>query len=88
MVLGAPDYYYRFGFRTAELFGLENEYGASEEFMALELKIGSITPGLVRYAPEFSGLTSAISDCSTGKAPRRCKLYNLACAHGKSAARE
>lgn len=60
VVLGTPEYYHRFGFRSADLFGLENEYGASEEFMALELKIGSITPGLVRYASEFSDLTVAL----------------------------
>jgi putative acetyltransferase len=60
VVLGAPEYYHRFGFRNAELFGLENEYGASEEFMALELKTGSITPGPVRYASEFSDLASAL----------------------------
>ena len=60
VVLGAPEYYHRFGFRTAELFGLENEYGASEEFMALELKTGSITPGLIRYASEFSDLASVL----------------------------
>ena len=51
---------HRFGFRSAELFGLENEYGASEEFMALELKTGSITPGLARYASEFSDLASVL----------------------------
>jgi putative acetyltransferase len=60
VVLGAPEYYHRFGFRNADLFGLENEYGAGEAFMALELKTGSITPGLVRYAPEFSDLTGAL----------------------------
>jgi putative acetyltransferase len=60
VVLGAPEYYQRFGFRSADLFGLENEYGAGEEFMALELKTGSITPGLVRYAPEFSDLAGSI----------------------------
>jgi putative acetyltransferase len=60
VVLGAPEYYHQFGFRSAVLFGLENEYGASEEFMALELKTGTMTPGLIRYAPEFSDLTGAI----------------------------
>jgi putative acetyltransferase len=58
VVLGAPEYYRRFGFKNANLFNLENEYGAGEAFMALELKTGSITPGLVRYAPEFSELAS------------------------------
>ena len=59
VVLGAPEYYHRFGFRSADLFGLENEYSANKSFMALELKTGSITPGLVHYAPEFSDLASA-----------------------------
>jgi putative acetyltransferase len=56
VVLGAPEYYQRFGFRNAGLFNLKNEYGAGDAFMALELKDGSITAGLVRYAPEFSEL--------------------------------
>ena len=60
VVLGAPEYYHRFGFTSADLFGLENEYGAGESFMALELKTGSITPGLIRYASEFSDLASAL----------------------------
>ena len=58
VVLGAPEYYRRFGFRNAGLFRLENEYGAGDAFMALELKDGSITAGLVRYAPEFSELAT------------------------------
>lgn len=60
VVLGAPEYYHRFGFRSANLFGLNNEYGARDAFMALELKTGSITPGLVGYAPEFADLASAL----------------------------
>jgi putative acetyltransferase len=60
VVLGEPEYYHRFGFRRADLFGLENEYGAGKAFMALELKTASITPGLVRYASEFSDLNGAV----------------------------
>jgi putative acetyltransferase len=60
VVLGEPEYYHRFGFRSADLFELKNEYGASEVFMALELKTASITPGLVRYESEFSNLTGAL----------------------------
>ena len=70
VVLGAPEYYHRFGFRSADLFGLKNEYGARDEFMVLELKTGSITPGLIRYASEFSDLPSALREGSTGKAAR------------------
>jgi putative acetyltransferase len=58
VVLGAPEYYQRFGFRNAGLFRLENEYGAGDAFMALVLKEGAITAGLVRYAPEFSELAT------------------------------
>jgi putative acetyltransferase len=36
VVLGAPEYYRRFGFRSANLFELENEYGAGDAFMALD----------------------------------------------------
>lgn len=60
VVLGAPEYYHRFGFKSADLFGLENEYGASEAFMALELKTGSMTRGLIRYASEFSNLANSL----------------------------
>ena len=56
--LGAPEYYQRFGFRNASLFRLKNEYGADDAFMTLALKKGSITAGLVRYAPEFSELAT------------------------------
>jgi putative acetyltransferase len=33
VVLGAPEYYQRFGFRSANLFKLEYEYGAGEAFI-------------------------------------------------------
>lgn len=58
VVLGDPAYYQRFGFQTAALFGLENEYGAHEEFMALELRRGCLrgVAGVVQYAPEFNQL--------------------------------
>jgi putative acetyltransferase len=56
VVLGEPEYYGRFGFTRASTFGLDNEYGADEAFMVLELKAGALPPGggLVRYAPEFA----------------------------------
>jgi putative acetyltransferase len=56
VVLGAPRYYSRFGFRPASRFGLENEYGVDEEFMAQELTPGGLSgvKGLVKYQPEFS----------------------------------
>lgn len=57
VVLGDPDYYGRhFGFRSAALWHLFDEYGGGEAFQALELQPGTIpcTGGAVRYAPEFA----------------------------------
>jgi putative acetyltransferase len=58
VVLGAPGYYHRFGFRRARAEGLCNEYGIDEEFMVLELRPGALTgvSGVVRYDPEFSAV--------------------------------
>jgi putative acetyltransferase len=55
VVLGEPEYYGRFGFERASARGLDNEYGADEAFMVLEVVPGSLPAqgGLVRYAPEF-----------------------------------
>ena len=53
VVLGSPEYYHRFGFETAGEHGLENEYGAGEEFMVL-LFTDRPASGLVRYAAEFA----------------------------------
>jgi len=56
VLLGDPDYYRRFGFRTAATLGLACEFEAPEEaFMALELAPGALAgaSGLVRYEPEF-----------------------------------
>ena len=56
VLVGEPRYYARFGFRPAKTFGLDNEYGVTDEFMALELRAGCLDGirGLVRYAPEFA----------------------------------
>jgi putative acetyltransferase len=56
VVLGEPDYYHRFGFKSASLWGVTNVYGVDAPFMALELRPDSILPGLALYAPEFAGL--------------------------------
>ncbi len=37
VVLGEPDYYRRFGFKTASFWGLNSIYGVDEPFKALEL---------------------------------------------------
>jgi putative acetyltransferase len=58
VVVGAPEYYHRFGFRRALPAGLTNEYGVDEEFMVIELRPGSLSGlrGLVKYSPEFEAL--------------------------------
>lgn len=59
VVLGHRDYYPRFGFQAASTWQLDNEYGANEAFMAMELVPGGIPAqgGLVKYGPEFSLFT-------------------------------
>lgn len=61
VVLGNPRYYSRFGFRRAAAFGLGNEFGADEAFMALELRPGALagTQGVVKYAAEFAEFDEA-----------------------------
>jgi putative acetyltransferase len=53
VVLGSPEYYHRFGFETASEHGLENEYGAGDEFMVIDFTHRPLS-GLVQYAPEFA----------------------------------
>ena len=53
VVLGSPEYYHRFGFEKADEHGLENEYGAGEEFMVLHFTDRPAS-GLVRYVSEFA----------------------------------
>jgi putative acetyltransferase len=53
VLLGSPEYYHRFDFQTASAFGLQNEYGADEEFMILNLSGRELPRGLVRYVEEF-----------------------------------
>jgi putative acetyltransferase len=59
VVLGEPEYYQRFGFRRASLFGLGNEYGVDDPFMVLELRLDGLpkVPGTVRYVKVFSEVT-------------------------------
>ncbi len=56
VVLGHPDYYPRFGFARASAVGLDNEYGADEAFMVLELRPRALPAdgGLVKYGAEFA----------------------------------
>lgn len=55
VVLGHTKYYPRFGFVRAKDYRLENEYGAGNAFMVLELEKGALQRigGLVKFAPEF-----------------------------------
>ena len=56
VLLGDPGYYRRFGFERASRFGLGNEYGVDEEFMAVEILPGCLPRdcGVVSYAREFT----------------------------------
>lgn len=60
VVLGSPEYYARFGFKKASLYGLGNEYAADEAFMAIELALGALerARGVVIYSPEFGVFTT------------------------------
>ena len=55
VVLGHVHYYPRFGFVRAQDAGLDNEYGATDAFMVLELIPGGLTGvrGVVKFGPEF-----------------------------------
>lgn len=53
VVLGAPEYYKRFGFQKASAFGIGNEYGVDDEFMVIRFSEHGVA-GLVQYAPEFA----------------------------------
>lgn len=59
-VLGDPDYWRRFGFRTAAEFGFEHTFDAPPEaFMVVSLRPRAIDPGWhgrVRYHEAFDGL--------------------------------
>lgn len=59
VVLGEPAYYQRFGFQPATHWHLTNEYGAADEFMAIELVPNSLqgVSGFVRFGEEFRNLS-------------------------------
>jgi putative acetyltransferase len=59
VVLGHPDYYPRFGFRSAKPYGIFCEYNVPDNvFMVLALRPDALTEidGVVRYHREFSEL--------------------------------
>jgi putative acetyltransferase len=56
VVLGHPDYYPRFGFVPAELFGIACKWDVpGEAFMVREIEPGALDGvlGVVEYEPEF-----------------------------------
>jgi putative acetyltransferase len=53
VVLGSPEYYQRFGFEKASPFGIRNEYGVDDEFMAIHFSERRAA-GLIQYASEFA----------------------------------
>jgi len=58
VVLGHSHYYPRFGFKPAKPLGYDNEYGADESFMIMELKPGGLpAKGLIKYGAEFAELS-------------------------------
>ena len=57
VVLGDPNYYHRFGFRSAEQYGLSCDFDAPKEaFMAIRMQAGAPEgcAAVVRYQPEFN----------------------------------
>jgi putative acetyltransferase len=57
VVVGHADYYPRFGFQRANLFGIRWEHDVPDDvFMVLELRRGALaeTQGIVRYHPAFA----------------------------------
>jgi putative acetyltransferase len=59
IVLGHPEYYPRFGFMRASLYGIRCEWEAPDEaFMVLELQRGALdgVSGIAKYQPEWNGV--------------------------------
>jgi putative acetyltransferase len=59
IVLGHPQYYPRFGFMRASLYGIRPEWEVPDEaFMVLELQHGALdgVSGLAKYQPEWNGV--------------------------------
>jgi putative acetyltransferase len=57
VVLGDPEYYHRFGFVPASIYGIQCEFDVSDGvFMAIELKKRGLSnqAGTVKYQPEFN----------------------------------
>ena len=61
VLLGAPEYYSRFGFVRASEHGLISEFGGGPEFQAVELQDDALgkVGGLILYPPEFREVSRA-----------------------------
>jgi len=60
IVVGHPEYYSRFGFKSARSFGISVSFDVPDEaFLVLELISGSLKNirGTVRYSPPFNSVT-------------------------------
>lgn len=55
IVLGIAAYYPRFGFELASRWSIKDVWGATENFMAMELRDGALhgCEGVAKYQPEF-----------------------------------
>ena len=59
IVVGHPDYYPRFGFKSAREFGLEAPFEVPEDaFLVRELVPGALenVRGMVKYSPAFDSV--------------------------------
>ena len=56
VLLGNPNYYHRFGFQTASNYKLDNEYNATDAFMAMELQDCALENinGMIKYVSAFA----------------------------------
>ena len=55
VLMGAPEYYSRFGFVQASEWGMTSEFGDGPAFQAIELRQGALEEceGTILFAPEF-----------------------------------
>lgn len=59
VVLGAPDFYGKFGFNAASKFGMQCEWEEAQhafQFIELQQGVADKKQGLIKYSPEFSEL--------------------------------
>ena len=55
IVVGHPEYYPKFGFEPAKKWGLKCPFKVPDDvFMAVEIKVDTLKPGLIEYPEEFN----------------------------------